>query len=63
MGQEQVALCPKNIVLFLATRLRQQLVFNLLPALQSRVSADTGAGRQVKGKEGGAARSVAVPGP
>lgn len=59
MGQEQVALCPTNIVLFLAARLRQQLGLNLLPDLQSRVSAGTEAGRQVKGK----ARFVAVPGP
>lgn len=58
-----MALCPKNIVLFLATSLGQQLGFNLLPALQSRVSARTEAGQQVKGKEGGAARSVSVTGP
>lgn len=62
MGQEQVALCPKNIVLFLVTRLRQQLGFNLLPTLQSRVSASTETDRQVKG-EGRASRPVAVPGP
>lgn len=41
----------------------QQLGFNLLPAFQSRVSAGTEAGLQVKGKEGGAARSFAQPGP
>lgn len=62
MGQEQVALCPKNIVLFLATSLGQQLGFNL-PPVPPEPGISRHRGRQVKGKEGGAARSVAAPGP